>query len=93
MDMGCCGNHNHGDHQQESNHNHGNSDGHNNGGGKLHKILMMLCCIIPIALVAVLFLIKPNIGGTQTVLPVVLLLLCPLSHLILMPLMNKLHRH
>jgi hypothetical protein len=80
--MNCCGNHNHGE----------NHEGHNHQGTKhnSHKWMMMLCCVLPIVIVAGKFLtnvITGTASGNTWVL--LLLLLCPLSHMILMPLMMK----
>lgn len=82
--MNCCGNDNHGDQQYEH-------QAHQNSGGKhkSHKWMMIICCVLPIALVAILFLTNKATGSVGSVLPMLLLLLCPLSHLILMPLMMR----
>lgn len=80
--MSCCGNHNHKNHQ---NGNHGQHGGNH----KSHKWLMMIFCVLPIALAAVFFLTKGTEGAVSSYLPFFLILLCPLSHLILMPLMHK----
>lgn len=50
---------------------------------------MILFCILPIALAAVFFLSKGISGSVSNYLPLLLVLICPLSHLILMPLMHK----
>jgi hypothetical protein len=80
--LNCCGNHNHGE----------NHEGHNHQGTKhnSHKWMMMLCCVLPIVIVAGIFLtniITGTVSSNTWVL--LLLLLCPLSHMVLMPLMMK----
>lgn len=88
--MSCCGNHNHGGQQNHS------QDTHSTGKKKSHNWMMILCCVLPIALVGVLLLTKTTSGTLGNVLPLFLLMICPLSHLILMPLMmrkKKNHNH
>lgn len=77
--MSCCGNHNHETHQ------------HHRQGGKhnSHKWLMIICCVLPVALAAIFFLAKSPAGTAGNLLPLFLILLCPLSHLVLMPFMMK----
>jgi heme/copper-type cytochrome/quinol oxidase subunit 4 len=84
--MSCCGNHNHGSQQNEQ-----QGHQHQHGGGKhnSHKWMMILCCVLPIVFVAILFLTNTATGSVGSALPLLLVLLCPLSHLILMPLMMK----
>lgn len=82
--MNCCGNHNHGNQQDEH-----QGHQHNNGTHSSHKWMMILCCVLPIALVAILFITRSATGSVGSVLPLFLVLLCPLSHLILMPLMMR----
>lgn len=78
--MSCCGNHNHGS--------KGNSKKHN-----LNSLIMKLCCIAPIVLVAVLLVINSVKGISGNILSYSLLLLCPLSHLVLMPLIMRNKKH
>jgi len=56
---------------------------------KMHSIIMILCCAIPLIMLAVLYLTKAQ--GTQigSVLSFAVILLCPLSHLVLMPLILR----
>lgn len=84
--MSCCGNHNHG-----NQHNGNNNEDH--GMSKKHSLLMKLCCIVPIVLVAVLLIANTVKGASGNLLTYGLLLLCPLSHLVLMPLMMRNRKH
>ena len=52
---------------------------------KLHKILMILCCALPILLIGVLYLTKVQGTPWGSILSFGLILLCPLSHFIIMP--------
>ncbi|AHV97474.1 DUF2933 domain-containing protein [Paenibacillus sabinae] len=60
---------------------------------KKHSLLMKLCCIVPIVLVAVLLIASTVKGSSGNLLTYGLLLLCPLSHLVLMPLMMRNRKH
>lgn len=81
--MSCCGgNHSEGPKQ-------GQEHQHGAGGNSSHKWMMMICCVLPIVLVAILFLTNSAKGSVGSTLPLLLVLLCPLSHLIIMPLMSK----
>lgn len=79
--MNCCGN------KEDSATSHEN--GQAEGGSKrpFPRWMMMACCIVPIVLV-VLFLLGRG-GGAASGFPLLIALLCPLSHLILMPLLMK----
>ncbi len=61
------------------------SGGHNHGGMMKHGLMMMLCCLIPIVIIAglPLFGIK---GGLSSSL---IFLLCPLMHIGMMFMMGK----
>ena len=50
-----------------------------------HALIMVLCCLIPLAILAILWAI--GISGTYLLLG--LMLLCPLSHLIMVRSMQK----
>ncbi len=63
------------------------------GNSKQHSLMMKLCCIVPIVLVAILLLVNSVEGTSGTVLTYSLLLLCPLSHLVLMPLIMRNKKH
>lgn len=65
----------------------------NNHGHKSHGLWMMLCCLVPIILLGVLF--SSNIGGSyvRTVLGGLLILACPLGHILMMMFMGKDHGH
>ena len=55
---------------------------------KTHKILMMACCLIGLGAAAAIFLFGVS---TKTVLLGMMVLLCPLSHLLMMRFMG--HNH
>ncbi|WP_354006001.1 DUF2933 domain-containing protein [Paenibacillus vini] len=50
---------------------------------------MILCCILPIILFTAILLLNGLSGSVGNLLPFLLLLICPLSHLLLMPIMGK----
>ncbi|MBG9789133.1 MULTISPECIES: hypothetical protein [Brevibacillus] len=82
--MNCCGNHN----QGNNNPKHASHDGH---GSNTHNWMMTLCCVLPIALVVLIVLINVYRGEPTNYLLSGILLICPLSNMILMPLMNKIN--
>ncbi|MCX7746562.1 MAG: DUF2933 domain-containing protein [Clostridia bacterium] len=64
------------------------------GKNKLHRLIMLLCCVIPMIMLGVLYLTKTQGGQLGSILSFALVLLCPLSHLLLMPLiMGKRHEN
>ncbi len=60
--------------------------GHNTSHSKQHTLLMILCCLIPAAALIAIFILK--IPAPQ-VLTYGLILLCPLSHVLMMGLMGR----
>lgn len=53
-----------------------------------HLLLMVLCCLVPMLLVVLLFSV--GIGG---ILPFLMILICPLMHILLMRGMHDKHDH
>lgn len=80
--MSCCGNH---DHEQKD---QVKSSGHLSHSNK-RNWMMMLCCVLPIVVVAAVLLINGFTGSSPNMFLYILLLICPLSHMILMPMMRK----
>ena len=66
-----------------------NHDHQQRGMSSRHGLLMLICCLIPIIAIAAIRLLNIPLNG---VLYVVLLLLCPLSHVLMMSGMRK-HQH
>lgn len=80
--MSCCGNHSHGNNKTKQ----GSHEGHHY---KSHNWIMMLCCVLPIVFVVLIVLMNLYQGKPTNYLLMGILLICPISHMILMPLMNK----
>lgn len=78
--MNCCGNH--------QNHNH-DQEGAQSKKHKIHNWMMILCCIVPIVLVAMLLFSGKASGFSGNGLLFLLVLICPLSHMLIMPLMMR----
>ena len=55
-----------------------------------HMWLMVLCCLIPLAAFAAIFVFKVPVSQT---LRFGLILLCPLSHVLMMAFMGRGHQH
>ncbi|MTT30621.1 DUF2933 domain-containing protein [Terrilactibacillus sp. BCM23-1] len=75
--MSCCGNHHHG--------NHNNKSGEHK---RSHNWMMIVCLIIPVIVIGSFFLTN-SFSGLSSLLPLALVLICPVMHLFLMPLMMK----
>lgn len=56
---------------------------------KLHKIIMILCCTIPFVILGLLYFSKLQGTSWGSLLSFGAILLCPLLHLLMMPLMMK----
>jgi len=54
--------------------------------GNRHMLLMILCCLIPVAALGAIFVLKIPV---PQVLTYGLILLCPLSHVLMMGLMGR----
>lgn len=74
----------HGDHGSV-----GNENGHGTKGHKLHKLLMILCCVLPVTIILVLYLLKINNTMLRDILSYGAILLCPLMHMLMIPMMFK----
>src|SRR5512139_3070071 len=59
---------------------------HNTSHDNRHMLLMILCCLIPVAALGAIFILK--ISAPQVV-TYGLILLCPLSHVLMMGLMGR----
>ncbi len=57
--------------------------------GKKHGLLMLLCCLIPVLLIAFLPRLGINLGPFSRLAPFAVFLLCPLMHLGMMFFMVK----
>jgi len=56
---------------------------------KWSKFLMVLCIAAPITAMVIYMLSSAGIIRVTGILPIALFLLCPLSHLLMLPLMHK----
>ncbi|HZQ10435.1 MAG TPA: DUF2933 domain-containing protein [Anaerolineae bacterium] len=61
------------------NHNHSS-----NGGPTGHMLLMLLCCLIPIGLIAAVAIFGISLGALTPYLPFAIVLLCPLMMFFMM---------
>lgn len=58
---------------------------------KPHRWMMMLCCLLPVMLLVIIIVMSRYQGESVNYLALSILLICPISHMLLMPLMNKLN--
>jgi uncharacterized membrane protein len=56
---------------------------HSNGMGK-HMLLMLICCLVPIALILAVSVLGISLGPLSALLPYVLALMCPLMMIFMM---------
>lgn len=64
-----------------------------NHGHKSHGFWMILCCLIPVILMGILFSSDIQESTTKSVLGVLLILACPLGHILMMMFMGKKQNH
>lgn len=57
--------------------------------GKKHGLLMLLCCLIPVMIVALLPRLGFNLGPLAKLAPFAVFLICPLMHVGMMFFMMK----
>lgn len=57
--------------------------------GKKHRLLMLICCLIPVLLIAFLPRLGINLGPFTRLAPFAVFLLCPLMHFGMMMFMMK----
>ncbi|MGE4284957.1 MAG: hypothetical protein AB7G87_14785, partial [Clostridia bacterium] len=73
----------------ETQNNNNNNEGHSHKGHMSHMWLMVLCCAIPLLLLFALPLLKVNNPNLKGLLSGAIFFLCPLLHLLMMPLMFR----
>lgn len=56
---------------------------HSQGMGK-HLLLMLICCLVPLALILAVSVFGVSLGGLSGLLPYALVLLCPLMMIFMM---------
>ncbi len=56
---------------------------HSNGTGK-HMLLMLICCLVPIALILIVSVFGLSLGGLTPFIPYALALMCPLMMIFMM---------
>lgn len=56
---------------------------------KKHMLIMLICCLLPMAILFLVPVLKLNSGFISKVLPYLVLLLCPLGHLLMMGMMGR----
>lgn len=64
-----------------------NQDAH--GGHGKHMLLMVLCCALPIVLLLLLPVLRINSPAIRNILPFAILLLCPLMHVAMIPMLFR----
>ncbi len=66
-------------------------NGHENGhkGHGKHMLLMVLCCAIPAVLLILLPFLRINTLALRSILSFGMLLLCPLMHVMMIPMMFR----
>lgn len=64
-----------------------------NNGHKSHGILMLLCCLGPLVLLALFSSFNLQLPGIKNILTILLVLACPLGHILMMKFMHNGHEH
>jgi len=54
-----------------------------------HGLIMLLCCLIPVVLISIIPRLNITSGGVRSILPIGVMLLCPLMHVFMMKGMHK----
>jgi hypothetical protein len=57
---------------------------HWQGGMGKHMLLMLICCLVPIALIAAVSVLGLSLGPLQPLVPYVAALMCPLMMIVMM---------
>lgn len=83
--MNCCNHNNHNGH----NNNNNNSGGQKHKGHLSHMWMMLLCCGLPIILLAVVSLLGTALPGVRNVLISILPFMCPLMMVAMIPMMLR----
>jgi len=73
----------------KNNHDEKNTQENEHKKHRNHMLLMVLCCALPIVVLFALPLLKINNAGLNKILPFLTLMLCPLMHVLMIPMMMR----